>query len=195
MSGAAGAARSEETDERAGKVLSKDNEDKLTQAMTLLHGVMSAAGVTTPGFDDMGGSNSTEANSQTPDGEERELEFPDIEAFRAAAEERGWSYDDDWAIWSLTSMIQSASCYLLYEGGEGDYDGGADQADDEADAVTMKTIISQLTALLDKEVAEAAARKADPAAEGEERDSENETETAFDLERRKLRLMELETTL
>jgi hypothetical protein len=39
---------------------------------------------------------------------------PDFKAFREFIEERGWDWDDDWSVWTLTEMIEAASCFLLY---------------------------------------------------------------------------------
>lgn len=202
-SGAAGAARSEiasMTDDqllallRAGKVLSKDNTTALTQAHQLLTTVLSAAGAIDQSMDDMAGAASTEPdetvlNSHTPDGEERELVMPDIKAFAAAAAERDWSYDDDWAIWSLTQMLESASCFLLYNGGQGDCDNDADQAEDDAQSATMKAIAEQLATLLQQIVSEAAARKAAADPEAQER------ARARAKRERQLRLLELEAAV
>lgn len=169
---------------RAGKVLSKDNQDKLSQAHELLHSVLSAAGEPDAGFDDMGGSASTEPDENVKGAYASIREFVtesdlSTEDLRAAIEERGWGWDDDANIWSLTDMISSASCFLLFNGGEGDYDGGDDQAPDDAQGAVMREILKSLTGLLDQIVAEASAERG----------------TAHQTARRRLALLELEASL
>ena len=180
-SGAAGAAR-------AGKVLSSSNTDLLSEAKGLLEKVLEAAG----SLGEESVVSLVELNDHKPDDAEQRdaparpsfaLYREALELSRAAAkaEERDWTWEDDYAVWILTELIELASCFLLYERDEDE--------DDSAAAAAMKAIMTQVTALLAAQVAEAS---------GEQNDVDvvdGETRERFDRERRRLRLQELEVTV
>lgn len=152
---------------RAGKVLSKENQDKLTQAHELLNAVLSMAGEPDPG------EASTELSGYASIREfVASLDEVDMDTVRAELEERGWSWDDDWNILVLTDMIADASCFLLFNGGDADND----RADDEPQAGVMREVMTRLMSLLDGAAA-APAR------------------SSLDRERRRLALREREVTL
>jgi uncharacterized protein len=191
--------------ERAGKVLSASNKEALQSAASILSEVLAAAeaGEISDGeADDLLMTNTTGTNDGRSDETIDDLETPapmesivrpDMRAFREWIEERGWGYDDDWGIWTLTQMIEAASCFLLYANDPND----DDAAEDAPQIAQMKTIAVQLAELLAQIVTEAAR---DAGAEVEERDepeaSEEETPVSrHDKERRRLALRELELEL
>jgi HK97 family phage prohead protease len=181
-SGAAAAARADEPEqqeeadeERAGKVLSQSNNDKIDAATKLLQEVLAAG-------QDKTGIETVEANDARPD----------MAAFRAQLEERGWSWDDDWNVWSLTQMIESASCFLLYA--------DEDEEEDAPAVAAMKAIVQQLAALLASVVAEGARTSEDGEQRDQDEPEEEKSETPAPLDerarmRRRLGLLEREITV
>jgi HK97 family phage prohead protease len=178
-------------DVRVGKTLSQKNADAIASAAEMLQAVLVEAGAfeapAEPAVvtEEVAGDPAVEAETRET------LVRPDMAAFRAALEQRGsWGYDDDWSVWTLTQMIECASCFLLYA------DDDADEPADVALADGMKTIMSSLAALLAQVVAEG--RDA-PAAEAEVREEETPAEPPapgrFDRERRRLALAERELAL
>jgi hypothetical protein len=196
-SGAAGAARETDTDkeERVGKKLSAATSEKLTQAQELLAEVLSAAAA----IEDSTVVETVELNDHKPEAAEQR-ELPDLAAFRASLEERAWDWEDDMAVWSLTQMIEAASCFMV----SASYNAALeDDAADNAQAQAMQSIITQLTELLTAVVAEggrsgeAETEKRDETDPVEERDEtlDEERTERFEAERRKIRLAELELEL
>jgi uncharacterized protein len=186
MSGAAGAARADEEEDRAGKVLSSKNKETISEAMSLLSAVLDASEATETVDESKLDNAIAGLNDQLPN-------LADFRASLEALEERAWSWEDDYAVWSLTQMIEAASIFLLYADDQND----EDAAEDAAQATAMKAILAQLTELLAAVVAEGA--RSDEQPEAEERNDDDVAETEereerSDLERR-LRLRELELSL
>jgi HK97 family phage prohead protease len=131
-------AEESEEEQRVGKVLSEKNKTALEAALT---GLTDAGDALKTLLD------TTEEDTPAVETNDAEpaLERPDFEAFLVRAKAtRDWDWGDDYTVYLLTSMISLGSSYMVEEEAE----------NDDADALTMRSIVVQLTQLLAAEIGE-----------------------------------------